>query len=450
LKTPRKSSKLFTRAVDVMPGGVSSPVRAFKAVGGAPRFIAKASGSRITDVDGNRYIDYVMSWGPMIHGHAPSGLTRALAKQARLGTSFGAPSPLEVELAELVRTLVPSMERIRFVSSGTEATMSVARVARAATRREKIIKFEGCYHGHADGFLVQAGSGALTFGTPTSPGVPAGAVAPTLIGTFNDLSSVEALINVNPAQIAAVIVEPIAGNMGVVLPEPGFLEGLRALCDREGMLLIFDEVMTGFRVAAGGAQALLGVTPDLTCLGKIVGGGLPVAAYGGSAGIMDMVSPSGPVYQAGTLSGNPLAMVAGIWSLKHLSRGLYRKLSAMGHTLAAGLADAAREAGVALQVNAIGSMVTPFFTSERVRDFKSAVTADTAAFAVFFNAMLERGIYLPPSQFESWFLSGAHTGGDIEKTVEAARDAMKAVAKGRSGRSGGSGGSGRKTLNESA
>jgi glutamate-1-semialdehyde 2,1-aminomutase len=431
MKTPRKSSKLFARAGAVMPGGVSSPVRAFKAVGGSPRFIAKASGSHITDVDGNSYIDYVMSWGPMIHGHAPSGLTRALAKQARLGTSFGAPSPLEVELAELVRTLVPSMERVRFVSSGTEATMSVARVARAATRREKIIKFEGCYHGHADGFLVQAGSGALTFGTPTSPGVPAGAVAPTLIATFNDLSSVEALIGVNPGHIAAVIVEPVAGNMGVVLPEPGFLGGLRALCDREGMLLIFDEVMTGFRVAAGGAQALLGVTPDLTCLGKIVGGGLPVAAYGGAAGVMDMVSPAGPVYQAGTLSGNPLAMVAGIWSLEHLSRGLYRKLSVMGQTLAAGLAEAAREAGVALQVNAIGSMVTPFFTTERVRDFRSAVTADTAAFAVFFNAMLDRGIYLPPSQFEAWFLSGAHTSRDIEKTLDAARAAMRQVASSR-------------------
>ncbi len=429
MKTPRKSSKFFARAVEVMPGGVSSPVRAFKAVGGSPRFIAKASGSRITDVDGNSYIDYVMSWGPMIHGHAPSGLARALAKQARLGTSFGAPSPLEVELAERVRTLVPSMERVRFVSSGTEATMSVARVARAATRREKIIKFEGCYHGHADGFLVQAGSGALTFGTPTSPGVPAGAVAPTLLATFNDLSSVETLTSANAGEVAAVIVEPIAGNMGVVLPQPGFLEGLRTLCDREGMLLIFDEVMTGFRVAPGGAQALLNVTPDLTCLGKIVGGGLPVAAYGGRASIMDMVSPAGPVYQAGTLSGNPLAMVAGIWSLERLSRGLYRKLSAMGETLAAGLAEAARDAGVALQVNAIGSMITPFFTSERVRDFGSAITSDTAAFAVFFNAMLQRGIYLPPSQFEAWFVSGAHTSRDIEKTLEAARRAMKAVGK---------------------
>jgi glutamate-1-semialdehyde 2,1-aminomutase len=424
-RKPRKSTRLFARALDVLPGGVNSPVRAFKAVGGSPRFIARASGARITDVDGNAYIDYVMSWGPMIHGHTPSGLTRVLARQARLGTSFGAPSPLEVELAELVRSLVPSMERVRFVSSGTEATMSVARVARAATRREKIIKFEGCYHGHADAFLVAAGSGALTFGTPTSPGVPAGAVAPTLLATFNDLASIETLVAANPGQIAAIIIEPVAGNMGVVLPEPGFLQGLRTICDREGMLLIFDEVMTGFRLAPGGAQALFGIKPDLTCLGKIVGGGLPVAAYGGRADVMDLVSPAGPVYQAGTLSGNPLAMVAGIWSLKRLSRGLYRRLGSMGEALAIGLADAARDAGVPLQVNAIGSMITPFFTTERVRNFKSAVSADTAAFGVFFNAMLERGIYLPPSQFESWFLSGAHSARDIQKTVEDAREAMR-------------------------
>jgi glutamate-1-semialdehyde 2,1-aminomutase len=424
-RKPRKSTRLFARALDVLPGGVNSPVRAFKAVGGSPRFIARASGARITDVDGNAYIDYVMSWGPMIHGHTPSGLTRVLARQARLGTSFGAPSPLEVELAELVRSLVPSMERVRFVSSGTEATMSVARVARAATRREKIIKFEGCYHCHADAFLVAAGSGALTFGTPTSPGVPAGAVAPTLLATFNDLASIETLVAANPGQIAAIIIEPVAGNMGVVLPEPGFLQGLRTICDREGMLLIFDEVMTGFRLAPGGAQALFGIKPDLTCLGKIVGGGLPVAAYGGRADVMDLVSPAGPVYQAGTLSGNPLAMVAGIWSLKRLSRGLYRRLGSMGEALAIGLADAARDAGVPLQVNAIGSMITPFFTTERVRNFKSAVSADTAAFGVFFNAMLERGIYLPPSQFESWFLSGAHSARDIQKTVEDAREAMR-------------------------
>jgi glutamate-1-semialdehyde 2,1-aminomutase len=429
VKTPTKSRKLFDRAVKVLPGGVNSPVRAFKAVGGSPHFIARASGARITDIDGNTFIDYVGSWGPMIHGHAPRGLSAALARQAKLGTSFGAPSPLEVELAELVRTLVPSIERVRFVSSGTEATMSAARVARGTTGREKLIKFEGCYHGHADSFLVAAGSGALTFGTPTSPGVPAGAVAPTLLATYNDLSSVERLIDANPDQIAGLIVEPIAGNMGTVLPEPGFLEGLRTLCSRHGIVLIFDEVMTGFRVSAGGAQALYGITPDLTCLGKIVGGGLPVAAYGGRAQLMDQVSPAGPIYQAGTLSGNPLAMVAGLWSLKRLNRALYRKLSAMGHALASGLADAAREANVPLQVNAMGSMITPFFTAERVRDFRSAVTADTGAFGAFFREMLVRGVYLPPSQFEAWFISGAHSPRDIARTVDAARAAFKVVAK---------------------
>jgi glutamate-1-semialdehyde 2,1-aminomutase len=427
MKKPIKSQKLFTRAVAVLPGGVNSPVRAFKAVGGSPHFIARASGARITDIDGNTFIDYVGSWGPMIHGHAPRGLISAIAKQARLGTSFGAPSPLEVDLAELVRTFVPAMERVRFVSSGTEATMSAARVARGATGREKIIKFAGCYHGHADGFLVEAGSGALTFGTPTSPGVPAGAAAATLLATFNDLSSVERLIAANPGEIAGLIVEPVAGNMGTVLPEPGFLEGLRSLTASNGIVLIFDEVMTGFRVAAGGAQALYGVTPDLTCLGKIIGGGLPVAAYGGRADLMDRVSPAGPIYQAGTLSGNPLAMAAGLWSLKRLNRALYRRLTNMGHTLAAGLADAARDAGVPLQVNALGSMLTPFFTGERVRDFRSALTADAAAFGVFFREMLARGVYLPPSQFEAWFISAAHTPRDITRTVAAARAAMKAV-----------------------
>jgi len=429
MKKPIKSQKLFARAVKILPGGVSSPVRAFKAVGGSPHFIACASGARITDIDGNTFIDYIGSWGPMIHGHAPRGLISAIAKQAKLGTSFGAPSPLEVDLAELVRTLVPSMERVRFVSSGTEATMSAARVARGTTGRQKIIKFEGCYHGHADGFLVQAGSGALTFGTPTSPGVPAGAAAATLLATFNDLSSVEQLIAANPGEIAGLIVEPVAGNMGTVLPEPGFLEGLRSLTAANGIVLIFDEVMTGFRLAAGGAQALYGVTPDLTCLGKIIGGGLPVAAYGGRGDLMDRVSPAGPIYQAGTLSGNPLAMAAGLWSLERLNRTLYRKLAGMGHTLAAGLADAARDAGVPLQVNALGSMLTPFFTAERVRDFRSALTADSAAFGVFFREMLAQGIYLPPSQFEAWFISAAHTPRDITKTVDAARAAMKTVAK---------------------
>lgn len=429
MKTPIKSRKLFARAVKVLPGGVNSPVRAFRAVGGVPHFIARASGARITDIDGNTFIDYVGSWGPMIHGHAPRGLSSAIARQAARGTSFGAPSPLEVELAETVRDFVPSMERVRFVSSGTEATMSAARVARGATGREKIVKFEGCYHGHADGFLVQAGSGALTFGTPTSPGVPAGAAAATLLAAFNDLSSVERLIDANPGEIAGLIVEPVAGNMGTVLPEPGFLEGLRALTSKHGIVLIFDEVMTGFRVAAGGAQALYGITPDLTCLGKIIGGGLPVAAYGGRADLMDRVSPAGPIYQAGTLSGNPLAMAAGLWSLERLNRPLYEKLAGLGQTLAAGLAEAARDAGVPLQVNALGSMITPFFTAARVRDFGSALTADTAAFGLFFREMLRRGVYLPPSQFEAWFISAAHTPRDIAQTVDAARAAMKVVVR---------------------
>ena len=428
MKNPRQSAKLFARAKTLIPGGVNSPVRAFKAVGGTPHFIRRASGARITDIDGNTFLDYVGSWGPMIHGHSPKGLAAAIARQARLGTSFGAPSPLEVELAALVQRLVPSLERVRFVSSGTEATMSAARVARGATGRDKVIKFEGCYHGHADAFLVQAGSGALTFGTPTSPGVPAAAVAGTLLARFNDLASVEKLTAANPAQIAAVIVEPVAGNMGTVAPEPGFLAGLRALCDREGMLLIFDEVMTGFRLAPGGAQAVYGVTPDLTCLGKIIGGGLPVAAYGGRADLMDRVSPAGPIYQAGTLSGNPLAMVAGLWSLKRLTPSLYKKLATLTATLAEGLADAARDAKVVVQVNAVGSMVTPFFTATRVKDFESAVTSDTKAFGVFFRAMLEGGVYLPPSQFEAWFVSAAHTTRDIERTIAVARKAMRATA----------------------
>lgn len=429
MKNPRKSIKLFDRAKRVIPGGVNSPVRAFKAVGGSPRFIARASGARITDVDGNSFIDYVGSWGPMIHGHAPKGLTSVLLRHANRGTSFGAPSLLEVELAERVRELVPSMERVRFVSSGTEATMSAARVARGATGREKIIKFEGCYHGHADAFLVQAGSGALTLGTPTSPGVPVGAVATTLLARFNDLQSVERLVEANPNEIATIILEPVAGNMGTVLPAAGFLHGLRAICDRAGALLVFDEVMTGFRLGAGGAQALYGVRPELTCLGKIVGGGLPVGVYGGRADVMDLVSPAGPIYQAGTLSGNPLAMAAGLWSLERLTPALYRRLSALGFALAAGLADAARAHGVQLQVNAIGSMLTPFFTPERVTNLQTAMTADTAAFGVFFRAMLAHGIYLPPSQFEAWFISGAHTRRDIDKTISAADASMAAVAR---------------------
>jgi glutamate-1-semialdehyde 2,1-aminomutase len=426
----KKSLILFARAEQILPGGVDSPVRAFKAVGGTPLFIRKASGAHLTDVDGRTYIDYVMSWGPLIHGHAPRGLVKVLASAARLGTSFGAPTELEVELGERVRELMPSLERIRFVNSGTEATMSAIRVARAATRREKIVKFEGCYHGHADQFLVQAGSGLTTLGVPTSPGVTRAAAADTLLGTYNDLASCERLCEAFPDQIAALIVEPIAGNMGVVLPEPRFLPGLRELCTRHRIVLVFDEVISGFRVGKSGAQGWSGVTPDLTCLGKIIGGGLPVGAYGGREDLMRLVAPSGPVYQAGTLSGNPLAMTAGLWSLKQLSKNLYRHLSDLGMRLTEGLADAARGAGVALQINGLGSVLTPFFTSPLngpVRNYQSALRADTARYGAFFRAMLARGVYLPPSQFEAWFLSGAHTRHDVENTIKAAREAMKEI-----------------------
>ncbi|HKT79178.1 MAG TPA: glutamate-1-semialdehyde 2,1-aminomutase, partial [Vicinamibacterales bacterium] len=402
-------------------------VRAFKSVGASPLFIQRARGARLYDVDGNEFIDYVMSWGPLIHGHAPRGLLKALGGVMKRGTSFGAPSPLEIDLAERVRRAMPSIERVRFVSSGTEATMSAIRVARAATRRAKILKFEGCYHGHADQFLVQAGSGALTLGVPTSPGVTTGAAGDTLLVTYNDLDSVERVLDANPNAVAAVIVEPIAGNMGVVPPAERFLSGLRDLCTARGVLLVFDEVISGFRASRGGAQELMSVRPDLTCLGKIIGGGLPVGAYGGRADLMDLVSPAGPVYQAGTLSGNPLAMTAGIWCLDQLKPALYRRLAQLGARLAAGLADAARGAGVPLQVNAMGSILTPFFTTQAVRDYRSATAADTARYARFFRAMLARGVYPPPSQFEAWFLSAAHTERDIDRTVSAAREAMREV-----------------------
>jgi glutamate-1-semialdehyde 2,1-aminomutase len=349
---------------------------------------------------------------------------KALAGAAARGTSFGAPTELETRLAHRVATLMPSMERIRFVSSGTEAAMSAARIARAFTRRDKIIKFEGCYHGHADAFLVQAGSGAMTLGVPTSPGVPAGAAADTLVARYNDLESVERLVGQNDRNVAAIFVEPIAGNMGVVPPREGFLQGLRTICTREGILLVFDEVISGFRAAAGGAQQVFGIRPDLTCLGKIIGGGLPVGAYGGRADVMDLLAPSGPVYQAGTLSGNPVAMTAGLWSLEQLSPRLYRHVARLGARLAAGLAEAARDAGVALQVNAFGSLLTPFFTTQPVRDYDSASSADREAYAAFFRGMLERGVYPPPSQFEAWFISGAHTDRDIERTIRAARGAL--------------------------
>src|SRR5438477_3385761 len=434
-----RSARLFRRAQAILPGGVDSPVRAFKSVGAAPLFIRRASGAHIEDVDGNTFIDYVMSWGPLIHGHAPKGLVKAVAAAARDGTSFGAPSPLEVALGERVRALMPSMERVRFVSSGTEAAMSAIRVARAATGRDCVLKFEGCYHGHADAFLVKAGSGALTLGTPTSPGVTRAASADTLVASYNDVASVRAAFDANRDQIAAVIVEPIAGNMGLVPPADGFLRALRELCTTSGALLIFDEVISGFRAAAGGAQSIYNVRPDLTCLGKIIGGGLPVGAYGGRADLMDLVSPAGPVYQAGTLSGNPLAMTAGIWCLSQLKPKLYRDLATLGARLAAGLAAAAREAGVALQVNALGSVLTPFFTDRPVRDYQSATGASTELYARFFRSVLARGVYPPPSQFEAWFLSTAHTLKDVDETIAAARAAMREVAKGSGPRAPGSG-----------
>jgi glutamate-1-semialdehyde 2,1-aminomutase len=422
-----RSEKLFAAASRILPGGVDSPVRAFAAVGATPLFITRGRGAHLEDADGRTYIDYVMSWGPLIHGHAPKGLVKTLAMTAARGTSFGAPSELETRLAHRVAMLMPSLERIRFVSSGTEAAMSAVRVARAATKRDKIIKFEGCYHGHADAFLVQAGSGATTLGVPTSPGVPAAAAADTLLARYNDLESVERVVAQHRAEIGAIIVEPIAGNMGLVPPREGFLQGLRTICDRHAMLLVFDEVISGFRAAPGGAQAVFGVRPDLTCLGKIIGGGLPVGAYGGRAELMALVAPAGPVYQAGTLSGNPVAMAAGLWTVEQLSPRLYKHLAKLGAALAAGLADAAREAGVPLQINAFGSLLTPFFTDRPVRDYQSALASDTSAYAAFFRGMLAKGIYPPPSQFEAWFLSGAHTPRDIDRTVKAAREVLKRI-----------------------
>ena len=431
MKRPVKSQKLFARASGILPGGVDSPVRAFQAVGGSPLFVRRAAGATLEDVDGNRFVDYVMSWGPLIHGHAPRGLVRAVAAAARNGTSFGAPSALEHELGERVRALMPSIERVRFVSSGTEAAMSAVRVARAFTNRPRIIKFAGCYHGHADAFLVKAGSGAMTLGIPTSPGVPAAVAADTLIARYNDLASVDTLIQAHGPSIAAIIVEPIAGNIGVVPPRDGFLAGLRERCTRHGMALIFDEVISGFRASAGGAQAVFDVQPDLTCLGKIIGGGLPVGAYGGRADMMELVAPAGPVYQAGTLSGNPVAMTAGLWALTRLTPKLYKELGRRGSMLAAGLAEAARAAKLALQVNAFGSLVTPFFTASAVRDYESALAANTGTYAAFFRGMLARGVYPPPSQFEAWFLSAAHTDRDVKKTIDAAHGAMRDAAKAR-------------------
>ncbi|WP_206811648.1 glutamate-1-semialdehyde 2,1-aminomutase [Paradesulfitobacterium ferrireducens] len=421
-----KSRQAFAQAKEVIPGGVNSPVRAFKSVGRDPVFIERGAGSRLWDIDGNSYIDYIGSWGPLIVGHAHPQVVAAIQKAAERGTSYGAPTEIETELATEVLKAYPSMDMIRMVNSGTEATMSALRLARAVTGRTKIVKFEGCYHGHSDALLIKAGSGALTLGVPDSPGVPAQTAATTISAAFNDLEGLRELFRKEGEEIAAVILEPVTGNMGVVLPEPGFLEGIRTLTTEYGALLIFDEVMTGFRVSYGGAQGRFGIDPDLTCLGKVIGGGLPVAAYGGKRRFMEQIAPSGSVYQAGTLSGNPLAMTAGLATIKLLQKpGTYEALEENTNRLAEGLKAVAAEAGFPLWVNAAGAMFSAFFTETPVKDYASACTSDTERFGRYFRGMLERGIYLAASQYEAVFLSTAHTADDIDFTLEKAREVMK-------------------------
>ncbi|MFO8014606.1 MAG: glutamate-1-semialdehyde 2,1-aminomutase [Phycisphaerae bacterium] len=423
------SRAALERAERVMPGGVSSPVRAFAAVGGRPPFIASGRGPRLTDIDGHTYIDYVCSWGPLILGHAHPRVVEAVAEALAAGASFGAPTEREVDLAERVTAAMPHVEQVRFVNSGTEATMSALRLARAATGRPGVVKFEGCYHGHVDGLLVAAGSGATTFGSPSSPGVLAEAVRHTHLVPFNDLEAAARTCEAHADSLAAILVEPVAGNMGVVPPADSFLPGLRDLADRFGLLLVFDEVMTGFRVARGGAAERFGVRPDLVTLGKVIGGGLPVGAYGGRRDLMQRMSPVGPVYQAGTLSGNPLAMAAGIATLDVLAEpDAYARLEAAGARLADGLADAARDAGVPACVQRVGSMLSLFFAGGPVMDYASARRSDTARFGRFHGGMLRRGVYLPPSQFEAWFVSLAHGEDDIETTLRAAREALEEAA----------------------
>jgi glutamate-1-semialdehyde 2,1-aminomutase len=423
-----KSISLFQEAQTLLPGGVDSPVRAFRAVGGQPLFIERGEGVYLYDVDGNRYIDYVLSWGPLITGHAHPKVVEAIQQAACKGTSYGAPSPLEIELAKSVMEFMPNIEMIRFVNSGTEATMSALRLARAYTKRDKIIKFDGCYHGHADLLLVQAGSGVATLGLPDSPGVPANTVKDTLVADFNHLDSVEALFKKYPDQIAAIIVEPVAGNMGVVPPQPGFLEGLRALTEREGSLLIFDEVMTGFRVHKGGAQTLYNIQPDLTTLGKVIGGGLPVGAYGGKKEIMQLVAPAGPMYQAGTLAGNPLAMSAGLAALDLIrSEECWESLDQAAGRLEAGIASAAKKAGIPIQQTRAGTMFKTFFSETRPVDWNTVKVADKVRFGKFFMKMLENGVYLAPSQFEAGFISIAHDDEAIDATIAAAELAMNAL-----------------------
>ncbi len=428
MKPTARSEALFEEAKTLIPGGVNSPVRAYRGVGGVPRFIEHGNGPYLFDADGNRYIDYVLSWGPLILGHAHPDVVEAICHQAARGTTFGAPTALESELARTVIEIMPSVEMIRFVSSGTEAVMSALRLARAYTGREKIIKFAGCYHGHFDGLLVQAGSGVATLGLPDSPGVPAAVTAGTLTAPYNDLDAVESLLKQNPGQVAMIVIEPVVGNAGFIMPQPGFLAGLRRLCDQHGTLLLFDEVMTGFRVALGGAQARFGIVPDLTCLGKVIGGGLPAAAYGGRREIMQMIAPSGPVYQAGTLSGNPLAMVAGLKTLEHIRQpGVFEQLEQTAATLCSGLERLAASYDIPIRTGYAGSMWGFFFTDTAVYDYASAKTADTARYARFFHAMLERGVYLAPSQFEAAFLSVLHDEAVIAATLAAAESAFASI-----------------------
>ncbi|MGD0915369.1 MAG: glutamate-1-semialdehyde 2,1-aminomutase [Thermodesulfobacteriota bacterium] len=424
----KKSITLYAKALKMIPGGVNSPVRAFKAIGIPPSFVERAKGSKIWDVDGNEYIDYVGSWGPMILGHAQPRVVEALKKVITKGTSYGAPTALEVELATKVMKAFPSIELVRMVSSGTEAVLSAIRLARGYTRRDKILKFEGCYHGHGDSLLVKAGSGATTFGIPDSFGVPEDLAKHTLTAPYNDLERVKTLVSQYPDQISCIIVEPVAGNMGVVLPENGFLAGLRRICDEKGIILLFDEVITGFRVAYGGAQELYGIKADLTCLGKIIGGGLPVGAYGGKEKIMEKVAPLGGVYQAGTLSGNPLAMTAGIETLELLrSKRAYQDLENKTTYLTEAISKITEDRGMPLSINHITGMFTLFFTEGPVRDYPSAKKSDTMRFARFFIEMMEQGIYLPPSQFEACFVSLAHTQRDLDKTIEACDNAFRKI-----------------------
>ena len=425
----QRSDKFFQQALQVIPGGVNSPVRAFKSVGRTPLFIKKASGSRMWDEDGNEFIDYVGSWGPMILGHTHPEIIEAIVTAAADGTSFGAATKREIEMAELISSIVPSIEMVRMVNSGTEATMSAIRLARAYTGREKIIKFEGCYHGHADSFLIKAGSGAMTLGVPDSPGVPHSIGSATLTATFNDLVSVQQLLEANPQQVAAIIVEPVVGNMGCIPPDEGFLSGLRTLCDKYGVVFIFDEVMTGFRVALGGAQERYNIKPDLTTLGKIIGGGLPVGAYGGKKEIMQMVAPAGPMYQAGTLSGNPLAMASGLAMLKKLKStpSIYDILEQRSGLLESNVKKLIAHYHLPLSINRVGSMFTLFFTAEKVKEYASAKLSDTKKFGKYFNGMLEQGIYLAPSQFEAAFISTAHTEEDILRTSQATETVLKKI-----------------------